>query len=819
MRKNTRQFRLHAAPSVEELFLTHYEQMFEWALHLTGHDHARTEDLVHDVFVQLRLGSQDFAAIENVEAYLFTVLRNLHRSQLTRAQRSPANPSLLVEYDSVEAGLQALHDDAGQRLETLEELRAICQFVCVRKETAKAASALILRFFHGYYPSEMAQMLCASRQAVAELLRVARAEAKVFLLEPQRLSFLSAVESLPELEPLKSEKLTEQLRQAIFATRQGECLPLRHLEDLYLANRAELIDAPKLAHFVSCANCLESINRLLKLPSLDHRDPPEMLGPDPNAANKPAPPKTTAFKAKRNARASWQKLERRWRDVYEHDPTALRIAVNGEVLSSHKLHAAERNELSLSIEAAHETLFIEIFSEQGVRLLFFHAVAPPSGAFEQFARATFSDNRTLEARLNFCGSWPHLEITYECSVQNAERGASDCGLQIADDGFVEEVHSSPPFLGLSADSQGLLDRLRSAFRNPQSAIRWLLRPITITILLSALLITVVVGQKLGWWFAPAKPKTAPTKPDARPGKINSESQPSSSPSAQPKVSSTSPAPSPVASPAVAPTATAALEIEALRLLQQAKADTHEQIEVRRTPAGKLRIEGILETDARKTELLQALSSLRTHPAVELQLQTVAEAARRLRASPASPAIAIEREEITVTKLPVDAELRRHFTSRGVAVEQIDNEIEGFAAATLQRSRQMARHAGALRQLAGRFSAAQLQSLDAATRATWLSLLHSHARSLRDETLQLRASLAPALSGSGASVNEINSLNNDEELRRACERVAQLCAESDLMVRAAFTVSANAAPVGVRSATFFTTLHRIEHLAEAISAAR
>lgn len=422
MHKHTRQFRLHAEPAAEELFLTHYEQMFEWALHLTGHDQAQAEDLVHDVFVQLRLGGADFAAIENLEAYLFTVLRNLHRSQLTRAQRSPANPSLLVEYDSIEAGLQALHDDAGQRLETLAGLRAICQFVCVRKETAKAASALILRFFHGYYPSEITQLLCTSRQAVAELLRVARAEVKVFLLEPQRLGFLSSVEALSEIEPLASEKLTEQLRQAIYAARQGECLPLRHFEDLYFANRVELIDAPKLAHFVSCAACLERINRLLKLPSLDHRDPPEMLGPDPNTSNKPAPPKPRAFKPKRNARASWQKLERRWREVYEHEPTALRIAVNGEVLSSHKLHVAERNELSLSIEAAHETLFIEIFSEQGVRLLFFHAVAPPSGAFEQFARTNFSDLRTLEAHLNFCGSWPHLEITDECGMRNAECG-------------------------------------------------------------------------------------------------------------------------------------------------------------------------------------------------------------------------------------------------------------------------------------------------------------------------------------------------------------------------------------------------------------
>jgi hypothetical protein len=371
------------------------------------------------------------------------------------------------------------------------------------------------------------------------------------------------------------------------------------------------------------------------------------------------------------------------------------------------------------------------------------------------------------------------------------------------------------------ESPGFLARIYSALRTPHSALQWLLRPLTITVLLTALLLTVVVGQKLGWWLAPTQPVGKPLPRGNAPVTPARESTPNHAPVVAPSLNlnnSNASLPVPVASPpSSAATASAELEIEALRILQQAKADTHEQIEVRRTPAGKLRIEGILETDARKAELLQALSSLRTHPAVEIQLQTVAEAARKLRAA---PAVAVEREEVTVTKLPVDAELRRHFTARGVEAEQMDNEIERFAAATLQRSRQMARHAGALRQLAGRFSVAQLQTLDAAARATWLSLLHSHARGLRDETLQLRASLALALPNSGASINENSSISNDEELRRACERVAQLCAESDRAVRAAFTVSANATPAAaIRANSFFTNLHRLEHLAEAINAAK
>jgi RNA polymerase sigma factor (sigma-70 family) len=800
----------HAVRPVEDLFLTHYEQMLVWALHLTGHDHSCAEDLVHDVFVQLRLGAPDFDAIENLEGYLFTVLRNLHRSQLSRSQRSPANPSLLVEYDSVEAGLRALDKDAGQRLQTLDELRLICQFVGARKESAKAASALILRFFHGYYPSEIAQILCTSRQAIAELLRVARAEVKVFLTEPQRLSLMQSTPA-PALPLLDSDNLTEQLRQAIYATRQGACLPPRHLEDLYIANHPELIDAPKLAHFVSCAACLEIINRLLKLPALDDRHPPDRLGPDPQASNQRAPFKPTALKPKRNARMSLQEFERRWRAVYEHDPVELRIAVNGAVMSAQKLTATERNEQAVSIAPATEPLFIEVFSEQGVRLLFFHAVAPPAGNFEQEARATLSNGRTLTAHLTFGSAWPHLEIVY------------DCRLLIADWGWEEGTVAPHPLLDLFSKPEGLLTKLKSAIRNPQSAIRWLLRPVTITVLLAIVLITAVIGQKLGFWLAPAKPAATPIKRDVRPNPSSSATSPVSLPSVEPKASATNAVTLPSVTPPVsAPiVATAELEIEALRLLQQAKADTHEQVEVRRTATGKLRIEGILETDARKTELLQALASLRNHPAVEIRLQTVAEAAQKLRpSSSAQTSTVIEREEMTMTKLPVDADLRRHFAARGVAAERLDEEMNRFAAVTLQRSRQMARHAGALRQLAQRFSVTQLQTLNPAAREKWLSLLHSHARSLRDETLQLRASLAPLLAGKAATATEIITINNDDALRRACERVAQLCAESDRIVRAAFTVSTDAAPdAALQTSSFAGNLHRIEHLAEAISAAQ
>jgi len=51
--------------SVEDLFLAHYERMFEWASYVTGHDPQQAEDLVHDVFVHFALKRPDLNGVEN----------------------------------------------------------------------------------------------------------------------------------------------------------------------------------------------------------------------------------------------------------------------------------------------------------------------------------------------------------------------------------------------------------------------------------------------------------------------------------------------------------------------------------------------------------------------------------------------------------------------------------------------------------------------------------------------------------------------------------------------------------------------------------
>ncbi|MBS1812156.1 MAG: hypothetical protein JST84_28590 [Acidobacteria bacterium] len=120
---------------VEELFLQRYEQMLEWALHLTGHCAAQAEDLVPDAFVQLTLSPPDFKAVENLDGYLFVVLRNLHRSQMQRAMRGPTGPESLVNYDSAAASLKSA--DPREHWQAVEELQQFCRYASLRKESSK----------------------------------------------------------------------------------------------------------------------------------------------------------------------------------------------------------------------------------------------------------------------------------------------------------------------------------------------------------------------------------------------------------------------------------------------------------------------------------------------------------------------------------------------------------------------------------------------------------------------------------------------------------------------------------------------------------
>src|SRR4029078_3170734 len=86
----------------EGMFLRHSSRLRGWALALTNRDHQRAEDLVHDAFVQFTLSRPNINSINNLNGYLYSLLRNLHLSEMRRVDRMQRRALSIVDYDSAE---------------------------------------------------------------------------------------------------------------------------------------------------------------------------------------------------------------------------------------------------------------------------------------------------------------------------------------------------------------------------------------------------------------------------------------------------------------------------------------------------------------------------------------------------------------------------------------------------------------------------------------------------------------------------------------------------------------------------------------------
>ena len=170
----------------ERLFADRYPLLVRWAKQLTGGDKALADDLVHDSYLQFVFARPDLTRIESLDRYLYGMLRNLYVSHLRRGSRMPENALSVVDYDSAEISLK--YADARERQRVRDELWQACEYVCARKEISRSGSIMILRFFHGYYPAEIALITGNSKAAVSENLRAARDEIHEYLRRPQRLA-------------------------------------------------------------------------------------------------------------------------------------------------------------------------------------------------------------------------------------------------------------------------------------------------------------------------------------------------------------------------------------------------------------------------------------------------------------------------------------------------------------------------------------------------------------------------------------------------------------------------------------------------------
>jgi RNA polymerase sigma factor (sigma-70 family) len=391
----------------EQLFTERYEDLLAWAMRLTNQQRDAAEDLVQDAFVQFVLGRTRLEEIENIDGYLRRMLRYMHVSRLSRSAQHLHEAALSVaDYDSCKLGWTAI--EPPRRMQAFEELHQICTYACARKESSRAGSILILRFFHDYFPTEIASILNSTRHCVDQWQRLARREVKLYMDEPARLRFVNGAgpSDANQIKYLKSDcDLMLELRQMIFNSRRGECLSAEELEEVYNGGNADALSTAKLAHIVSCCACLDAVNSLLGLPQLAQRyqaQPPEPKEPRGDAGGGGASGGGTSDLT--------TKFVHRLRETREHKPQELRIAINGFLVSSLKV-SSDLSELDLNLTPDDPIEFVEVSSEQGVQMLFF-SVAPAEIQAEQWAWVELSEGRSLEACFRD-ENGPSLHVVYK----------------------------------------------------------------------------------------------------------------------------------------------------------------------------------------------------------------------------------------------------------------------------------------------------------------------------------------------------------------------------------------------------------------------
>jgi DNA-directed RNA polymerase specialized sigma24 family protein len=404
------------AASHDDLFMARYERLVGWALRLTEGQRPAAEDLVHDAFIQFTLKQPNLAVIQNLDDYLYVMLRNLHISQARRLSQAPNIHLAISDYDTAQMGLRLV--DPQRRLQARDDLRRVCEYASQRKETSKAASVLILRFFHLYFPSEIAMVLRTTKYAVATWLLTARRESRLYLQDPTALKVIGAgtgsskadghkvVQIFQHSHEINLTDIVAELGQIIFSSCQGDCLSADQLRALY--QRDKTITSERLAHTVSCPRCLDMVNELLGLPPLKERY--QMQSTDSETRPPDGGGPSTADGGGGLDEVG-KRLRHRRRETIEHRPQELQIAVNGFFVSRQKV-GLPINELALKLNLEEKISFIEVLSEQGLLLSHFDVTPPTDGEISQREEVEFEEGRSLETVVSFETQWPTLKVVY-----------------------------------------------------------------------------------------------------------------------------------------------------------------------------------------------------------------------------------------------------------------------------------------------------------------------------------------------------------------------------------------------------------------------
>ncbi len=435
-----------SVPRPEKVVEEYYDRLREWAMGLTRGDVDVAFDIVHDLYLYIRLAKPDFSRVENFENYLYKCLRNIHLARLSESSRNAWQNVSAIELDSLEFAFWA--NSESFVLERQNELRQICHYAVHRKAQTKSASLFIFRFFHDYSVQAISEIANIPLTVVQPSLSKARTELQRYLDSPDDSQFAGMKNGDLQWAPISSQEFHQELRATIMHARDGDCLTEEELISHYQSPVPKAIPCSLLSHLVSCERCLALVDKHFRRPTLGDRGPFRQLAGKQGKQRRFAGRNLHALSFKEMS----QIVSRHYEDVFQHRPRVLSIAVDGKVVASHHVEAC-RSVQSVRIERPDQAGGIEVFSEFDVRLmLILLEDLPPHGPSVRMEHIELSDGRWIEMRLTFDSLGVNSEVTYFDPLLQTDSNAL----------AVEDEDDAPPavlqIVPTKPETEGVLSR-------------------------------------------------------------------------------------------------------------------------------------------------------------------------------------------------------------------------------------------------------------------------------------------------------------------------------------------------------------------------
>src|SRR5688500_4770793 len=109
-------------PNHEEIFVGRFDRLTVWARQIAG-DPDAADDLVQDAYLRFTTSRPDLERIQDLDAYLYRIVQNLHLSRVRRSGRVSVMPVSVLDFDSAATGWRSL--DPAARVAGADDLSRI----------------------------------------------------------------------------------------------------------------------------------------------------------------------------------------------------------------------------------------------------------------------------------------------------------------------------------------------------------------------------------------------------------------------------------------------------------------------------------------------------------------------------------------------------------------------------------------------------------------------------------------------------------------------------------------------------------------------